>query len=614
MGTTIGQETEIVQRYSWYDFTKDKNHSYCDRARDFFEELYQSWEKDTQAVFVFVSRRAFCLYLLMKKKGVLRDEWEKIDIYSDRYVMKNMDPDIFLGRTVFFVDDCLITGKHMEKGIDMLRKYLNNPTIQPRVFAVEERWRGKKWEYASCKVMENENRFYTHNDILRLCAIESLLFYYNDIPYTMELPLIAEGNGESLAIELTEAEFQLLTQKNSKWEYYNCGQLGYMQNDLTSGLFVLNNNILKMRFGYLIHDLAVRLQFYKENGKIKMICIPFAILKSVKFDWLYELFQNLFIGTEYRREVDAYVDKNNKEGKKYKDILYIAIYRAIVFILSMYVGQEFQEYLKSLYKDRRFSFYTKFYSFHFEDTFCKSITKMTQKGLAMYLLNVLVKERGRNEEVIVPALNRFWFEEYHVRRYDYKVSCNFMLEIINDLRHGGAKKIIRFGNDFITIEEIVQAFRNYLFIADDELEDPYVSRCICNMLNHGILVNVLNYDKDTEWIYRGFSYGENSDAFFEISAKVFYAAVWEYYKMTGENYRKSYDRFVVSLFRFFKENKLFDTFITVDDFNFYEKYFRMAGEGNFTYQITNKEFLLDEPETPYYIGQVKKYIEKLNFE
>ena len=69
--------------------------------------------------------------------------------------------------------------------------------------------------------------------------------------------------------------------------------------------------------------------------------------------------------------------------------------------------------------------------------------------------------------------------------------------------------------------------------------------------------------------------------------------------------------FVLHLFHFFKEQSLLDTFISIDEFDFYVRYFAKAGDD--ARQIRNKEFLLDRRETPYYIKLVEEYIANLDF-
>ena len=143
-----------------------------------------------------------------------------------------------------------------------------------------------------------------------------------------------------------------------------------------------------------------------------------------------------------------------------------------------------------------------------------------------------------------------------------------------------------------------------------EMEDC-ISGCIGSMLNQGVLVNQLYYDRSKNIVYRGFSYGENSDAFYSISAKVFYAAVLRYFEIVGDAYEDKYGFFAMNLYRFFKEQLLLGTFISEDEFNLYVKYFRQVGGRK--EQIENKRFLLDEHTTPYYIQVVEEYVSNLDY-
>ena len=162
------------------------------------------------------------------------------------------------------------------------------------------------------------------------------------------------------------------------------------------------------------------------------------------------------------------------------------------------------------------------------------------------------------------------------------------------------------------MEEVEEYFA-YNFIARERenLRDEF-SNCICGLLNQGVLVNSLVYDTEEDVIRRGFTFGENADVFYSISAKVFYAAVKKYYEIIGEQYQEKYNFFVLELHDFFVRNFLYGTFISEDEFEFYEKYYKDADVNG--HKIIDKEFLLDEANTPYYINIVVEHIEKLDYE
>ena len=53
-------------RFTWKEF-QESEYGYYDDMKKFFQGLHKNWKNKTEdTVMLFVSRRAFCVYLLMK--------------------------------------------------------------------------------------------------------------------------------------------------------------------------------------------------------------------------------------------------------------------------------------------------------------------------------------------------------------------------------------------------------------------------------------------------------------------------------------------------------------------------------------------------------------------
>lgn len=198
-----------MAKYNWEAFTKS---SYFNELKKFFKELYTMWELQTDLIFVFISRRAFCMFLLMKKMECLNG-WEDIKVYSDRYLMKSLDLDFLEGEKIVLVDDSLITGKHLRRSIQTIQERTKVSEIIPRIFAAEERWKLQPEFKITGKVKTvNWHILYSYSDILKLSSIESLLFYYCEIPYMIELPVLQDiqEKENSYSILFQKDEFELL--------------------------------------------------------------------------------------------------------------------------------------------------------------------------------------------------------------------------------------------------------------------------------------------------------------------------------------------------------------------------------------------------------------------
>lgn len=602
-------------KYTWDDFKNRRfGFPYHDDLCEFFNSLLKLWEEENRTVIVFISRRAFCLFLLMSQKGYLA-KWENVKVYSDRYVKKKLQFDFWENQRIILVDDSLITGRHMKKAYRMLREKATTAQIIPYVFALESNWENVDLKSVDSAFANLKHEFYyPYNDILRLSSIESLLFYKCGIPYMVELPVFTGKEDEKLGASFSKKEFKLLQSGIPElWTYRECEQIGYLQNEMISGCLILGNNILKRRFSEFIQNLTVRLHIIPEDDGVRIIFMPFAILKSVEFISLKSMALNLYEDTKYAEEIAEFEKLCLEKGKSFEKESFIGLYRAVVYSLSYYIGAELRKYIKFLFGKELIAFegYNKF---SFEKSFLESIkevfeTKSDNNGyIRRTLAETPFKKVECSKDIKELCKNIPW------REYSYNHVYNSMLDIKN--QYSSLQHDLKTNQElFLTIEEVQQFVENYCLINVHEHIDNCVSACISGMLCQGLLVNDLYYDSEKKVVYRGFTFGENSDVLYSVSAKVFYAGVFKYYEKVGrdqENYERMYNYFIMHLFYCFRINSLFEIFIDRDEFDFYARYFK--GALNSVNQIENKKFLLDEPDTPYYISTVEAYISGLDFE
>lgn len=599
----MGQENK--NKYTWEDFVNGKfNSSYYIQLITFFDQLLKIWKADNNTVFVFISRRAFCIFLLMKKQGYLSD-WNKIEVYSDRYVMKKLEFDFWNERKIVLIDDSIITGYHLKKTYYMIKRKIENANIIPYVFAAESNWKNPEWR-------NNDEAFtnlqysvsYPHNDILKLSSIESLLFYQCGIPYMVELPILT-AEEEGLGVSFSKEEFEDLQEGVlGLWTYQECRQVGYLQNEMVSGCLILENNILKRRFSGFIQNLTVRMHILPDEGGVKIIFMPFAVLKSVEFARLESMTKALYKGTKFEKNIVEFERECEKQGRDFKEESFIALYRAVVYSLSCYIGKELRKYI-SVFYDKNLVVFGGYDQYSFDDDFLESIKQVSAEKL---FVQRIFQEKSL-KSVKRDRKNEKLYANIPIREYSYNNVYNAMLDMKN--QHTLTQKDKETKEELLlSIEEIEEFFRSRCLVSDYEQIDDFVSSCISGMLCQGLLVNVVWYEAEEGIVWRGFSFGENSDVFYSVSAKVFYAGVLIYYERIGEDYDKKYDFFIMSLYHTFKAGNMFGTFISVDEFDLYARYFRNAKDNN---QIENKRFLLDEHETPYYIKSVEEAISKLDF-
>lgn len=197
--------------YNWENFIKE---DYYEELCCFFSDIFKNNEKGERVqeweTVIFISRKAYALFLLFEEKRLIDTGYYKI--YSDRYLMKSLDPSLFKTQTICLVDDTITTGRHLADVYKLIQKKASPKRIIPYIFMKDEDFE-RNAEINLLKQFNNINYHYelkkSANDILKFCCQEMLILHQEDIPYAIELPLLCERN-DKLYIEVSEEEFQKL--------------------------------------------------------------------------------------------------------------------------------------------------------------------------------------------------------------------------------------------------------------------------------------------------------------------------------------------------------------------------------------------------------------------
>lgn len=583
------------------DFTweKFKETEYFTKLDNFYKSIavdVKKMNKKEKCVIVFVSRRALCVYLLAKQMKMITDEMFKdVPVFSDRYVEKRLDSDFWKDNIVFLIDDSVNTGNTILKSIDLIKEKTGCKKIKPYVFLANM---VQKHEDANVKLDKagviRQNKV-EQNYILKMCSIESILFNKYGVPYTAELPVIVgKGDKEDERwIQFSKDEWsEFLERLPSEWQYYECNQVGYLQNDTSCGCITLQNSILKQKYKNLIQNLTIRVQITQGEGKVKIIFVPFAILRSVSFNEL----KNICI-----RNSEYYIESFDQAGEKnYESKVFNFMYRATVFLLSCYVGAEFSEYLSTIGKENEIDLELSKLSYQsdFIDK-CKNMI-LHKNEMVKYILNFLM---GDDIEIVKRNSDEFFFNNNPLRVYSYSKAYNFILDIKSALNARSSR------DSSVSIESMEEYFKKCFLDENVEQLNGDFSSCICGLLNQGVLVNRIYYSDGI--VHRGFGFGENAEVFYSVSAKVFYAAVSKYFDIIGARYEEMYQFFLIHLYSIFSKQNLFGPFISEEEFDFYSRYYEDAYKNKC--KIKDKRFILDDKTTPYFIQIVTDYVEKLDY-
>ena len=604
--------------YKWDNF---QNENYFNSLCDFFEnDIFGNSrfnEGNKWDSVVFISRKAYCLFLLLKSKGIIKENGCRV--YSDRYVMKSLNPKLFEGENVALVDDTVTTGRHMADIYKMIKHRTSASKIVPLVFASDQDFSCdevsgtimKKYSFHICSLVQ-----WSSSDILKFCSIETLVMYQEERPYVIELPTLNEG--ENHYISLSKEQLEKLKLSGKQWDYLECNEMGYQQNTIMYGMMTMKDNSIADFLAPFVFRFCVRLQITKHDSEYHVIIIPFAVLKSVKFDELFHLFSVIYEGTSYYNAVCKYISDC---GESFQEEVYVAIYRGIVFNLSEYIGFEFIHYLnKEILGDKRIVIQEYNKTHNFEESFCDSISDIFERNYVKYFVR-LINFRSFTSIIQKNSLSQY-INKFRGIKCDYRTVSLYLLALINEIRYRREKDdMVNIESEqkvkFITIEELQMTLYETFPYEEKGYLNDILMMCICSMLGQSKLANEIFYEKDSKIVYRGFKYGENSEAIWGLSAKIFYVGVKQYYDITslseqrdGERslYACNYDSFLRAFMMFLQDYNLFGNVITRDEFRIYSEMFRERNPKHLRQSILSKEFLGENSQMPVYLENLQKYI------
>lgn len=600
-----------MKHYTWTEFREEW---FFNELVEFYRMLFSEQNGERKKKWdsvVFVTKKAYCLFLLLTKRGVI--DPGVCEVYSDVYIMKNLDESLFLNKNICLVDDTISTGKHFIGIHKVIQERTSVNKIYCYVFMRSEDLVESKvfLEYKQSNGFDAISwikKKQSQNTILRFGSILTLLFHQEYIPYTVELPILTEQNKQY--IELSKEEFTRLKFEDGLWDFYECSQAGFYQNEITNAVMIYNGDIIAAIHKNFIIQFAVRIQIVKSGEFYRIVALPFPILKSVNFDELYTLFIRIYGNTAYGNKIEAYKKRYSKDFAKWS---YMAIYRAVSYSFSIYIGGLFKSYLGGLIGRKELEYFDIYQKYSFETDFLESIAMIFENQNNSYLFKVLLTDDFSE----VKCQNRLipYVRKYVGHTCDYKTLFMLIHEIIEEVRCGqvldiSSKVDIVQSEKFISITELQKLIHSIYPTEEKKVLDILMIMCITSMLGQGKIANAICYDTHENVVYRGFEYDANSEAFLELSAKIFYVALKQFIdKGHYSAYEKKYIGFLNSLRFFLIKNRLWGSVVTNDDFKILSRIFEERDEKSLMKKINDRKFIGEDDEDPVYISKLKRYIE-----
>lgn len=603
---------------------------------ELIDDISSTLEKMDNIILVLITRKGYGLIKsIMKFEPYLGEHLSKngVRYFSDRYVLKLVSPnEEIAGKSVIVFDDTITNGNNMFYYYCMFNKKKAAQVI-PQVLVASTEFLSKmakhnkemsrgnseyveEAKYAEFKRIYKEegsmekfsellNGFYHDfkyrmvkpaDNIAEFSIQETLWFQENLNPMVMDLPVFCyENKDEEKEIILTEEEFQRICVSTSKWKFVkNSYNLLNQEKEIRCDFFQLNDELLYQQFQNLFFNFVVKCKYRRCEQGVKVIFIPFAMIKSGTMIDIWRCFHSLLGDTDYYKYIcDHFGIKDTlDEGAivsvlRRKHNISRGVFRAVIFSLSNYIGHLFQEKLteeigKTIYFD------TEYLRDHCDDVFVSTFkTEYLTMDTNEYIKKIAtIRNSGFS---IVPPNEHVGTAKKEVASEQNVELC--VRERILKGRHGdGSRK-----TKIATIEGLEEELdRKYRFESGEQ-KRLYLTKALIRLIEISCCGNEIVVDNDDGVIYRGFRAGENSEILMEDGLKWVYPYYYAFYfYQDGVFFVENYHKFKQWLRDRFYSQEYVNTLISQASLEFYIRYFDKVKDSNLHEQILNKAYLLGD--------------------
>lgn len=592
------------------------------------DKLAPTKEKAENNVLVLITRKGyFLLKTMMDFKKELADEFDKkgLHYWSDRYVLKDIrafEESKFYGKNIYIFDDSITNGNNMFYYYCMFRKK-SGCCVYPIVFAASAEFfvrkeselanydmktlpKRKEYERIFKKDLEVENSFQNllkefyrdlqfnvvlpADEIAELSIQESLWFQENLNPMVMDLP-IYRGVEEKKPkpILLCNEEFELICKSTNKWQYVHNPYNG-LKDVIQCDFFQLNDELLYQKFHDLFFNFVVKIKYKKTDKGVKIIFIPFAMIKSGSIKSIWRCFSSLMCDTDYYKEVINRMKSNPgisvEEYLKNNHNMCRGIFRSVIFSLSLYVGYLFQEKIKEdIGKEFLYDF--EYLREHSDDCFVNTFENEYQKF---------------NKEEFVKKIELCKYHNYS--------QLSFLEDFILEKEEANEEKVEIFVRKFVlnakyeqedrkkkiaTIEDLEEELdKKFLFLSKEQ-KRLYLTKTLIMLLELSCTGNEIVVSNGDGIIYRGFRAGENSEILMPEGLKWIYPFVFAFYFYDNERFFvENYTAFKQWVLDLFYIREYIGSLISKTNLDFFLDYFEGVKENYLHEQILNKAYVLKD--------------------
>lgn len=600
---------------------KQNNYFLSKQAIRGYFEKYLNQEKDSWEVFVLINRKGYWDYRVVfpdASRFTRANERGQI-VVSDRLLEKLPNEELnklLKGKKVIVYDDSLTNGANLFFYY-LLCRYFGARSVVPVVYALNTEFPSQRsrqlmlreagrinnsfWEGEDAK-NKAINEFETtlsyqlllgNSDIDRMSVWQTRLFQKELSPLVMDLPILNHvKESKEKKIKLTRDQFRALCADNDP-------QWNFVENEVYDGAYTIQasyfhfqSQLLNKQFKYLFHDFVVKCKYEKKGDAVFAVFTPFAIVKSITFENAFRCFKLFYKDTIYGMKILHYFPGEEYSSKIMEEDhnLCRALFRAVIFRLSDYIGRKFQQYV-----DKILGIELEYDWNIMEDNFDYDFIKTQLK-----LYDEFNEEQFR--KLVYRYVTDSQIDAVNTRLVDGNeksyasldaVKCYVKERIIGikyDMTSPLEKRIY-------TLETMEEELEDRFYFEDEEMKRRYITCTVLSFLETNIFSNLIFSSNKEHVLYRGFRYGENSEILLHEDLWFFYAHLYAYYvELHGTGIKENYSKFMNWLETYLIEKEYMGLWISETGFHFLKNYFGKESEEELGVEIKRRRYWVDSSE------------------
>lgn len=597
---------ETIEKQDQYFLSEEAVGSWYE---EYLEEKRMEWD-----IFVLINRKGYWDYKIFFPDLRLNENNQRI-VVSDRLLEKYPIEDLkklLTRQRVIVYDDSLTNGSNLFYYFLLCKAYgaqevtpvvyalnSNFPSSRSRSLMKREAGRIDVEHLIGVSVEQLIDEFVDklickvilgNKDIDKMSIWQTMLFQKHVSPLVMDLPMINHRKDTcDKKILLSKEQFSTICNNQDKnWRFIENEMKGW-GTSVKASYFRYDSELLNSKFSGLFHDFVVKCKYDQRENGIDVVFTPFAIVKSITFEKAFFCFKLFYENTVYGDSILNRFPAGEYSASIMEEDHNIcrAIFRAIIYRLSDYIGRNFQKYVKELL-EINLEYDWDIMEDNFDPSFIETQKTLYDEYDDNELRNLICQY---SQEIPIPSLKK----KVCLRKDRISGTQNRVNNYIRKRTSEKKKDIESPLNERIyTFETIEAEIDDRFFFEDAGKRKEQITNVCLMLLETNSFSNLIFPDNEAHIIYRGFRYGENSEIFLHENLWLFYAYLYAYYYEYGSKHiKENYESFMGRVQSYMRKKGYFDIWLSEDDFLFLKEYFGKMEREELVEEIQRREYLLE---------------------